>query len=173
MLRLPIAILATLLLAPTALAQVKGVADLPPALLEQHARQSDCEPLESLVHGDDWEVHRLSDAEWLYMVPCFSGAYNFSYMFYVGRDGSDFFQRLLFADYSETYGWTGTDQLVGAFFDPDTLTLSSFAKGRGLGDCGTAGVWVWDEFAFRLVSFHAKEDCDGAGGIETFPQVWP
>ena len=129
-------------LASPVLAQNKAPAGLPPALLEQHARQSQCEPLANLIHGDDWEVHRLSDDEWLYMVPCFSGAYNFSYQFYIGRDGSDYFQRLLFADYSESYGWTGTDQLVGAFFEPDRLTLSSFAKGRGLGDCGTSGLWV-------------------------------
>ena len=67
----------------------------------------------------------------------------------------------------------GADQLFGAYFDPETLTLSSFFKGRGLGDCGTAGIWRWDEFAFRLEAFYAKSECDGTIELGDFPQIWP
>ena len=113
---------------------------LPTALLALHDRQSNCEPIANLVHGEDWEIHRLGDDEILFMVPCFARAYNFSHQLYTSREGADYFTRLLFADYSDSHGRTGTDQLVGAFFDPDTLTLSSFYKGRGLADCGTSGI---------------------------------
>lgn len=147
--------------------------ELPPELLDRHARQSSCDPLQNLVHGDDWEIHPLTEGHILYMVPCFSGAYNFSYQLYVGRAGSDDFERLLFVDYIDRFGWIGADQLVGAFFNPESLTLSSYYKGRGLGDCGTSGVWRWDEYGFRMVEFAAKSECDGTVDPGGFPQIWP
>ena len=147
---------------------------LPPALLAQHiAAPSICEPIEDLVHGDEWSIHPLTNDFTLYMVPCAAGAYNFSFTLYVGYVGSEFFSRLLFADFNDRYGWTGVDQLYGAVFVDETLTLTSYYKGRGLADCGTAGVWVWDEYGFKMLAFFAKSECDGLGEPGDFPQVWP
>lgn len=67
---------------------------------------------------------------------------------------------------------TASTQLVNYGFDAETQQVSSFSKGRGLGDCGTSGLWQWDGFAFRLVEFRAKEDCDG-GDPGDFPLVYP
>jgi hypothetical protein len=165
----------TAALATPAAAQNKGEVptELPAALLAQHAQRSWCDPIEDLVHGNDQQIYRLSGEQYLFMVPCFAGAYNFSYQLYVGRPGDQIFDLLLFANYDDVLGWTGTDELFGAYFDPETLALTSFYKGRGLGDCGASGTWQWEEYAFRLVAFYAKSECDGLGDPGEFPQVWP
>lgn len=146
---------------------------LPATLLAQHAEDTTCEPLDRLVHGQDWEVHGLGEHYALYMVPCAAGAYNFSYAFYVGTEGEDSYLRLLFVDYSDRYGWEAANQLFNPSFDDTTLTLRSFYKLRGLADCGTSGVWRWDEYAFALVAFYAQGECDGTIEPGNFPQIWP
>ena len=166
---------AALLAQPAVAQEVKPPplpADLPDALLAKHAAgDSYCEPLDELVHGDDWRIYALTEGYVLYMVPCAAGAYNFSHMLYVGWGRSESYSRLLFADYFGLHGWGGVDQLYGAEFDPVTLQLTSFYKLRGIGDCGTAGVWVWDRYAFRMKAFFARHVCEGEPG--DFPQVWP
>lgn len=160
--------------ATSASAQNDPSTELPAQLLAQHrAAQSICEPIDELVHGTDWRVRTLTNDFVLYMVPCAAGAYNFSHVLYVGYAGSDLYSRLLLVDFTDRYGWVGVDQLYGVAFDEQTLTLTSHYKGRGLGDCGTAGSWVWDEYAFRLEAFFAKGECDGIGEPGDFPQIWP
>ncbi len=147
--------------------------ELPPTLLAQHAEDEMCEPLDQLAHGEDWEIHPLTNGFTLYMVPCAAGAYNFSYAFYVGNDGQDTYAHQLFVDYYGPYGWMGVDQLFNPTFDPETLTLHSFYKLRGLADCGSSGVWQWVEYGFRLRAFYAQDECNGTIEPGDFPQVWP
>lgn len=144
---------------------------LPEGLLEQHYSESRCDPLEDLIHGGETAAYPLPDGKTLYMIPCSAGAYNWAYSFYVGENG--WFYGLHWADYTDRWGWSGTDVLFLPTFDPESLTLTSFYKGRGLGDCGTWGRWTWDDYAFRLDAFHAKSACDGEGDVGEFPQVYP
>ncbi|KQM79715.1 DUF1176 domain-containing protein [Xylophilus sp. Leaf220] len=51
-----------------------------------------------------------------------------------------------------------------AFYDPATATLSSFAKGRGIGDCGIARSWVFDGTAFQPASRDEQRRCAGSPG---------
>jgi hypothetical protein len=53
--------------------------------------------------------------------------------------------------------------VTNAGFDQGAMTLSTFNKGRGLGDCGVAEDWVWDGHAFRLVLLRAMAHCKGIG----------
>jgi hypothetical protein len=122
---------------------------------------------------EDGEVHPLPGGAVLYLVPCYAGAYNFAWRFYIDRDGGGTYEVLYFADYSERWGWTGTDVLYLPTFDEKTLELTSYYKGRGIGDCGTSGRWVWDEYLFRLVEYRAKDDCDGSGAPGEFPVAYP
>ena len=46
-------------------------------------------------------------------------------------------------------------------FDPKTMTLSTFSKGRGIGDCGSREEWVWDGKAFRLALLKIMPHCKG------------
>lgn len=60
------------------------------------------------------------------------------------------------------------DTLIGASFDLDSMTLSSFYKGRGLADCGGSQTWVWDGGAFRLTEETYMDACRGVP-----PEDWP
>lgn len=69
------------------------------------------------------------------------------------------------------------DEAWNVDWDPTRKILTGFFKGRGLGDCGMYDVWkllgVPDDLRFTLVESRQKDDCDGKGGLETFPIVWP
>jgi len=58
-------------------------------------------------------------------------------------------------------------------FDPETNTFSSFTKGRGLGDCGSAGNYSWDDEAqaVEMVEYRMKPECDGE--YEEWPLIFP
>jgi hypothetical protein len=50
---------------------------------------------------------------------------------------------------------------INASFDPQTMRLSTFNKGRGLGDCGSAEDWVFDGQTFQLVLLRSMPHCKG------------
>lgn len=58
---------------------------------------------------------------------------------------------------------TATSDLMGAGFDPETLTLGTFQKGRGIGDCGSAATYKYEATLekFVLVEARVKDACDG------------
>ncbi|MET0248386.1 MAG: DUF1176 domain-containing protein, partial [Sphingobium sp.] len=109
-------------------------------------------------------LHRLSRTETLVLVPCGSGAYNFSSMALIatGAAGHRSF-RLAAFDYPP--GWSESPDrplLANAAWTPASSRLESFAKGRGLGDCGGSEDYVWDGTRFRLVGASAMGECRGA-----------
>ncbi|PXW77600.1 uncharacterized protein DUF1176 [Blastomonas natatoria] len=111
----------------------------------------------------------------LVLIACDSGAYNFGSAVMIAErpmedPNADWtFTRARFD--SET-GWgenADVAQVVNASFEPATGRLAEFAKGRGLGDCGTASQYVWDGEQFRLAERHVMDDCRGAWD---WPRVW-
>lgn len=60
------------------------------------------------------------------------------------------------------------NQIIGVEFDVETLTLSSFYKGRGIADCGEGDSWTWDGKAFRLSDQSVMTECRGLP-----PEEWP
>ncbi|ROM34034.1 hypothetical protein BK648_25115 [Pseudomonas poae] len=56
-------------------------------------------------------------------------------------------------------------------YDEATGTLSYFYKQRGIGDCGAAGVWVYDGKAFQLREFQMMPRCTGVGPGD-WPSLW-
>jgi hypothetical protein len=58
---------------------------------------------------------------------------------------------------------TATSDLMGTAFDQASLMLSTFSKGRGIGDCGTSAVYKYDANSEKFVLLEArlKEQCDG------------
>ena len=102
----------------------------------------------------------------LVMISCGSGAYNFASAAYIGTEATA--GKWQFAPASFDYGGAfrpmddSVQLLVNADWDPATQTMSSFAKGRGLSDCGNAESYVWDGAQFRLISAYAMEQCRGS-----------
>lgn len=110
------------------------------------------------------ELHRLSKNETLILVPCGSGAYNVTTVPVVatGIAGRRAFH---FATFDYKPGWSAEEakpMLVNAGWVPEKSELSSFAKGRGIGDCGGSETYVWDGTRFRLTEATSMGECRGA-----------
>lgn len=112
-------------------------------------------------------VARLDARRLLWGVRCELAAYNVTYAFFVADDGQPPRPATLPLPAALQSEQTG-NVLINPAFDAATMTLSFFAKARGLGDCGTAGSWVWDGEAFRLIAFSTMPECRGVP-----PDDWP
>ncbi|WP_417620391.1 DUF1176 domain-containing protein [Parasphingorhabdus sp.] len=103
----------------------------------------------------------------LVLISCGSGAYNFSSAPYIAEYRKDSPDGWTFTpakfDRQPRWGGEGTEPLlVNAGWDDHDQTLSSFGKGRGLGDCGSAENYVWDGEMFRMIDASAMDECRGA-----------
>lgn len=134
-------------------------AALSPALRNQLWTQSACAENYEDDSRPDMEGHALGGGATLVLVPCGAGAYNFSSVPYVVKAG-----KVEIAAFDSTPGWTedGPPMLVNAGFDARTGELGSYAKGRGIGDCGSAETYVWDGTRFRLTEARAMGECRGS-----------
>jgi Protein of unknown function (DUF1176) len=109
----------------------------------------------------------------LALISCGSGAYNISTAVYVGTQavgGKWTFEPAQF-DYGPNVKNAAGDLhvLVNSGWDSKTQTINSYAKYRGIGDCGRAETYVWDGKIFRLTRAAAMEECRGASDWIT---VW-
>ncbi|WP_241241804.1 DUF1176 domain-containing protein [Sphingobium algorifonticola] len=109
------------------------------------------------------ELHRLSKTQTLVLMPCGAGAYNFSSvpLIATGMPGRRSFMP---ARFDLQPGWSedaGLPMLVNAGFEAKTSSLSSYAKGRGIGDCGSSETYVWDGTMFRLTEATQMGECRG------------
>jgi hypothetical protein len=110
------------------------------------------------------EVWRVGVDRLLWIVPCWRGAYNFGSRLYIADEAGAGAQAL-----GLPTGLRGaTPFVVNGDFDPETGELSSFDKGRGLGDCGYARTWVWTGRGFALKREVGIEECWGLSADE-----WP
>ncbi|RYY10391.1 MAG: DUF1176 domain-containing protein, partial [Alphaproteobacteria bacterium] len=55
-------------------------------------------------------------------------------------------------------------EYVGGSYDADTRVFSTYAKGRGMADCGESAEWTWDGIAFRLTAYSLQLRCGGRAG---------
>lgn len=143
---------------------------VPPALIELHRGQEDCEPLEDIPHNTLFTAIDLGAGNTLYIVPCEGGAYNPSFAVY--RNSGSGFARQGFADYSHETSWSVTSHLINPQWNDQTKTLTTFNKGRGIADCGSIGVWRLRDGYLRLERFYHKQECDGQGDPGDFPLVY-
>lgn len=108
------------------------------------------------------ETHALGGGKTLVLLPCGSGAYNFSTEPYILAAGA----KPVLAKFDSPPGYTEADggrpSLVNASFDAKTGRLESYNKGRGIGDCGSAEAYVWDGSMFRLVEARSMPECRGS-----------
>jgi Protein of unknown function (DUF1176) len=112
-------------------------------------------------------------AQALVLLNCGAGAYNFSSGVYVGQRNSA--GKWSFAPAEFDYGAGGFSNdskipiLINADWDAAKQSLGSYAKGRGLGDCGSSESWVWDGAMFRLTEAKVMGECRGS--LDWIP-VW-
>lgn len=112
---------------------------------------------------------RLDENNTLYLLPCFTGAYNVVYRVYVfDARYPDELRESVFAGYSDENGWYGKRELINATFDAGTKTLTAFEKGRGLGDCGSVPAYRWNVYDWRMIEYRHWGKCDGS----RMPEQW-
>lgn len=116
---------------------------------------------------------RLDARTELWGVPCGAGAYNVTHHWYLtGPGGRDARPAIL----AGTAG-PGADPVmadnstVNGAYDPKTRTLSAFAKGRGIGDCGSAQTWAWTGDRFVLTMESTMGQCAGVRS-DLWPVAW-
>ena len=132
------------------------------ALRSAMGKQSDCDSVYEGGEGEKPKVETwaLGGGKTLALIPCGSGAYNFSSLPFVIEKG-----KAVVARFDQVPGWTeaeGIATLVNADFDPAKAELGSYTKGRGIGDCGASETYVWDGAMFRLVEARAMGECRGS-----------
>lgn len=145
----------------TLVAEVEFAAEDPPLVLELHGANDDCDLPADLQHGGDMITRtELGDGTTIYIVPCAGGGYNLAYLAY--RDTGGEISQLQFVDYSEEESWFSTPYLFNPEWNAETGTLTSFKKGRSLGDCGSIGEWRYGDMGLRLERFFYQRACDGS-----------
>ena len=120
---------------------------------------------------------RLSARTELWAVPCGAGAYNILHHWYLtgpgGRDPRP-------AELPDSQGRSGTGEgddawpvnaTINGGYAPETRTLTAFAKGRGLGDCGTTQTWLWTGEKFDLQAERSMGHCAGTPW-DYWPTTW-
>jgi len=109
------------------------------------------------------ERYRLDSERTLVLLSCGSGAYNLTMVPLIARRArSNVTIELPKFDAPQDWWTDGRPELINAEWDPKSGTLSSFSKGRGIGDCGVTQNYVWDGARFRLVSQEEMGECRGS-----------
>lgn len=168
---------ALFLLAGMALARSPAAAGQSPAIPERvdqlHRADAECLDYDAKHMRGARVAAKLGKGKMLYLLPCFTGAYNVVYSVYVfDKRYPDELKRSVFAGYSDAAGWYGTDSLINARFDPRTKTLSAFEKGRGLGDCGSIPKFQWSDYGWRMIEYRYWGKCDGTHMPEDWPVIY-
>ena len=113
----------------------------------------------------------------LYRFLCNRGAYNESHVYILAdavgivkplgfatpeldiRYEDDDFEKAVEAIYVK--GFRSAPELVNSEYDPATLTLTSHAQWRGLGDASAIGTWIFRDGEFALVRYDVDASYDG------------
>ncbi|WP_306029317.1 DUF1176 domain-containing protein [Stappia sp. MMSF_3263] len=148
---------------------------IPYAVLERHARTSDCESTDSTsIAGANVPVGVLGNAATLYAIPCTVSGNAVTYRLYM-RDSGEIggIETLAFALHDPRFGWVGTDLLTGVAYDHDRSLLTAEHVGRSDRVCGYRATWRWQDYAFVLERFEGPTDCRNAGNPGRWTQVYP
>jgi hypothetical protein len=114
------------------------------------------------------ETWPLNNSQTLVELACSLGAYNLQSDFWIVTSGD--VAKAAPASF-EAPGEKPGNRLFNVEFDRKTATLSFFYKGRGVGDCGDAGKYVWTGKGFALLEYSAMGTCRGVSS-DDWPVLW-
>ncbi len=120
----------------------------------------------------------------LYRFWCMYGAYNEIHVYFQTDEFGEEVQPVAFAEPSLDVRYVDDDadkavkditiigfqtlhQLVNSSYDPDTKTLTTYEKWRGLADAFSVGTWIFREGRFDLVKYEVDASYDGKQTPET------
>lgn len=132
---------------------------------------------ESTLAGLGGFTRRYAEKEALYVIPCGApGAYNVPFVAYYQLESM--LEQVQFPVMAKE-GPSVSSTSYNLDYDEKNDTMTSFFKGRGVGDCGSFYKWKISEGgagrALVLMLETDKEDCDGkyGDGPESWPRAWP
>src|SRR5690606_26877213 len=106
----------------------------------------------------------------LWQMPCSRGAYNFASIFVLQqRSGAPRLIRFERPDNGKLVA--DMTEIVNGEFTEDDRSIFFFSRGRGVGDCGARGAYVWDGRAFMLTNWREMITCRGAP-LDLWPVLW-
>jgi len=115
-------------------------------------------------------IARLAPGVVLWGPVCDQGAYSVGNSFMLGDEKGGSLRPVSFPN-PPGLARTATSELSDPEFDDKTRILTSFAKGRGIGDCGEMISWVWDGKAFQLLGATVMAECHGVP-MDDWPSLW-
>ena len=115
-------------------------------------------------------IARLAQGKVLWGPVCSTGAYNVLHVFFIADEQGRGARKVIFPEPPGAKP-AGYEELMNVDYDPKTRILTSFSKGRGMGDCGSDSAWVWDGKAFRLLSERVMPECLGVSP-DNWPSIW-
>ncbi len=121
--------------------------------------------------ADSEEIgYQITPDSVLWQMPCSRAAYNFASVYYLQTRAGP--PRLVQFEKPESGALVrNLTEIVNGEFSEDDRSIFFFAKGRGLGDCGVRGAYVWDGRAFMLSEWQEMAACRGAP-MALWPIVW-
>lgn len=126
--------------------------------LRKHLKASDpdaCEDNDGASTPDQaWPLDARQKLVGLY---CGSGAYNVSTGYWLITGDAVASAR------KAAFPGNDDNMLINSDYDPKTGQLGYFAKGRGLGDCGSSGNYAWTGSGFALAALSTMGECRGIG----------
>lgn len=133
-------------------ATIRGEAALlDPLLITRMREMAECDDDDL----PDVTTRTLDGPRTLAIVPCAEGAYNvLSALFVIERGAA-----VPVSFDTPVAGDSDGDLVYNATFDDGIL--DTFAKGRGLGDCGVVQRYAWDGTRFRLIEQRVMDECRG------------
>ncbi|UUL81570.1 DUF1176 domain-containing protein [Sphingomonas qomolangmaensis] len=143
-----------------AIAPAGTAATLTPAVEAELRKIAECGIADFVDDVPRAETHALGGGTTLVLLPCDQGAYNaIAALFVIGADGKPVPAKL-----DADTGMSPEAQPVPTVVNPDFAdgVLSTYAKGRGLGDCGTTQSFVWDGQRLRMTEMAAMSECRGS-----------
>lgn len=119
--------------------------------------------------GPDQSITRVSATEVLVMRECGRGAYQGGSGIWLAKSKPPYAPKRLRLPLP---GGESDDYVMSANLEAGTGRLSSFAKGRGISDCGSSFDWVWNGSSFDLLQAWVSPMCRGFAGGGFGLQVW-
>jgi hypothetical protein len=125
-------------------------------------KKHECIPENPEWPGYDVQQEALDANHSLILLGCGAGAYNSSEVpLIASRSGGSV--RVEVARFDVTFNQDGPlPMLVNSGWAPEAQVLTSFSKGRGVGDCGIGSDYAWDGERFRLIQRIEMQECRGS-----------
>ena len=129
-------------------------------LIVKTLKHGGCESPVDIADGERQnELHRLSASQVLLVLECGRGAYQSSFELWTASDKAPYAPKPV--KLPDATG-RGDAYLMNPGFDNNQLT--SFGKGRGIGDCNVAATWAWTATGFQLIEASSGQLCRGIPG---------